>query len=253
LLYLIGLNGFDRQKFAADLENFLPFACFEDNIFDEVKGWTELKPTPRDIKADPSLFRIYCSIFKLSDLHSVFMQEEFQNLIYDFDMRKQIDGMSLSHVFRPIEIMREFSSINQIVLGVYLDCFANFKEIKNKERYINLHVCDESDQKRFLKILQTTSRNTLRVLLGLRINAPTPMEIIEKAYGIVNSKTDDAFISDNDVALEKWLKMQLAVADKMHNMGAGNQSDLDRLVAVLNAKPTFEDPIIYTKDMLDIE
>ena len=55
-------------------------------------------------------------------------------------------------------------------------------------------------------------------MLGLRVATPTPMEMIEKAYGMINAKTDDAFISDNDQALEKWLKINADYAKIWPNL-----------------------------------
>lgn len=252
LLYLIAISKFDRRKFAEYLELYLPSVIFEDDIFEYTDGIVSEIPIPGCIRSsnDPSSLNLFCNIFKLNALNSVFNNEDFEDLIFDTDLRRKIDSMMISSVFRPIDVVREFSHINSLVVETYMDCIANFKDI-NKHSYIGGFIGDPLEQKLFSKILTTGSRQHLKVMLGLKSETMNPMDVLKKSLDIANLKTDIALMGDNDTELEKWIKLRVVVAERLHKMGAGTQSDLDRLIDVLKAEADYEDPKIYTREDLE--
>ena len=250
------LSRFNRKEFAINVEMYLPSIEFDECIFDEVCQWIRDAHPPKCIHLDgtaldPSAYNIFYGMFGLKELHAAFRTKEFDDIIFDYDLRKQIDGMAMSSVFRRIDIVREFGNINSMIIDVYLDCIANYKELKSKASFIARYINDEYDKALFTKIIETTSRKHLQIVLGLKTQTVAPMAIMEKSLNIAAMKTDIALLGNNPGELEKWIKLQVGVAEKLHNMGAGTQSDLDRLIDLLKAEPTYDDPVIYTKEMLD--
>lgn len=160
--------------------------------------------------------------------------------------------MSLSPIFRKIDIIREFQTIDTNYIEVYLDSFSDFTQIKNKNSYVSKYIGDKSEKSLFEKVLKITSRAHLQVILGMKLNVD-PKTLIDRAVSISKIKTEDAFINDDDVKLQSWLKLQVSFAEKLIRMGAGNKSDLDNLIEALSAKPEFEDPTIYTREQLEIQ
>jgi hypothetical protein len=251
----MAISKFDRQRYADNLELYLPTNTFDNNLYDEIRDFIIQIPIPGCIKSDsthPSSMRLFCSIFKLTNLHSCFTNPDFEELIYDTDQRRKIDAMMISSVFRPIDVVREFPHINQLIIETYIDCIANFKQASSKHTYVAKYLGDELEKKLFTKILSISSRQHLKVLLGLKCVSLNPVEVLDKSLNIANLKTDIALMNDNDSELEKWLKLRVVIAERLHRMGAGTQTDLDRLIEALQVEATYQDPVIYRKEDLDL-
>lgn len=256
LLYLLAISKFDRPEFASLLNSYLPSVKFEfEDPFDYAEKHIKAIPIPACVYAgvdDINGWHIYSNRFKLTDLHAAFNKEQFEDIVFDTDIRRKIDAMSLSSTFRKVDIVREFSNIDAQYLGVYIDSFADFSKLENKNTYVARYVGDASEQKLLKKILETTSRSHLKVILGIKSNL-NPKDIIEEALDSANLKSKLALLDDDDEKLEKWLKLKVGFAEKLLKMGAGNKTDLDNLLEALNAEPDFSDPIIYTKEQLEIK
>ena len=128
----------------------------------------------------------------------------------------------------------------------------HFAKINNLNSYIAKYINDPSDLSLFKKMLTVTSRMHLKALLGIRISSD-PKSIIEKSLNVIDIKADLALAEDDDDKLKDWTKLRITIAEKLLKMGAGNKSDLDNLIEALSAEPNFEDPVIYTKEQLEIK
>ena len=256
LFYLLVIAKFRRTEYVSLLNTYLPSIVFDHNDpFEYIQKLVKEIPLPAGIysgKEDPSSFNIYLSRFKLRELHTVFNQEQFEDIIFDTDVRRKIDAMSLSPSFRKIDIIREFPSINHEYIEIYLDCFANFDQIDSRNIYIATHIGDPSEKSLLIKVLTTTSRIHLKTILGIKTNLD-PKTIIEKSLSVMDMKSDLALINEDDDKLEKWTKLRIMIAEKLIKMGAGSKTDLDNLMEALKAEPDFKDPVIYTKEDLENE
>ena len=248
---------FDRVEYASLLKVYLPSIKFDyEDPYDYAEKLVKSIPLPACVYAgidDISGFRIYLNRFRLEDLHAAFNKEQFDDIVFDPDIRRKIDAMSLSPVFRKIDIIREFSNhFDAQYITVYLDCFANFFDVENKNSFIAKYIGDPVDLKLFKKIITTSSRAHLKVIIGIK-SSLDPKTIIEKSLGQIDLKADIAFDSDDDDKLERFTKLRIGIAERLIKMGAGNKSDLDNLMEALNAEPEFTDPVIYRKEDLEAE
>jgi hypothetical protein len=254
LLYLLAISKFDRVEFASLLESYLPYIGFDfEDPFDYAEKYIKTTPIPACVYAgvdDIHGWRIYSGKFKLEDLHAAFNQEQFEDIVFDTDIRRKIDAMSLSSVFRKSDIVKEFSRFDPQYIGIYLDSFSDFTKVPNKNSYVAEYVTDQSVQRILKKTLDTTSRSKLKAILGIATEID-PKELIHRAVEITKRRLEDA--DENDQAdLQSWIKMQISFSEKLLKMGAGNKTDLDNLLQELKAAPKFKDPTIYTKDQLEI-
>jgi DNA-binding phage protein len=256
LLYLLAISKFDRAEFGNLLNSYLPSIKFEfEDPFDYSEKFVKSTPIPACVYKgidDIHGWHIYSNRFKLEDLHAAFNKEQFEDIIFDPDIRRKIDAMSLSPIFRKVDIVREFQSIDTSYIGVYLDSFSDFTKIENKNSYVHRYIGDKSEKSLLEKVLKTSSRAHLQVILGMK-SSVDPKTLIDRAASISKMKTEDALTNDDDPKLQSWLKLQVSFAEKLIRMGAGNKSDLDNLIEALSAKPEFEDPVIYTRDQLEIQ
>jgi len=253
LLYLATLSKFDRYRFSEKLDLYLPSIIFDVHPIEYVQEHLKEKLVPTCVyagSADPSAMRLYCQINHLGPLHGVFNTAEFEDLIYDLELRRKIDAMILSPAFRTADIMREFPKTDKVCLDVYTDCVANFASVSNKHAYLAC-VGDERERKLLTKMMTVTSRETLRLVLGLKCADMNPVEIMNKSLTIAALKTDDALLNDDNQGLERWVKLQASLAERMHGMGVGTRTDLDELLTALKVEPVYCDPVIYTKEQLE--
>jgi hypothetical protein len=254
LLYLLAISKFDRVEFASLLELYLPYISFEfEDPFDYAEKYIKATPIPACVYAgvdDIHGWRIYLGKFKLEDLHAAFNQEQFEDIIYDTDIKRKIDAMSLSSVFRKSDIVKEFSRFDPQYIGIYLDTFADFTKVPNKNSYVAKYIADKSMQRLFKATLDTTSRSKLKVMLGMSSDID-PKALINRAIEITRQQLEEAYENNQD-NLQSWIKMQVSFSEKLLKMNAGNKTDLDDLLQELKAAPKFEDPTIYTKDQLEI-
>lgn len=256
LFYLLVIAKFRRVEYASLLNTYLPSIKFDfEDPFEYIQKIVKEIPLPAGVysnKEDPSSLIIYLSRFKLRELHTVFNQEQFEDIIFDTDLRRKIDAMALSPSFRKIDIIREFPSINHEYIEIYLDCFANFDQIDSRNIYVSKYIGDPSERSLLIKVLTTTSRIHLKTILGIRTNLD-PKTIIEKSLSVMDMKSDLALINEDDDKLERWTKLRISIAEKLIKMGAGSKTDLDNLMEALKAEPDFKDPVIYTKEDLENE
>lgn len=255
LLYLLAISKFDRPEFASLLNSYLPFVKFEfEDPFDYMEKYIKTIPIPGSVFAgidDLDAWRIYSDKFQLKDLHAAFNQESFEDIVFDTDIRLKMDAMSLCPAFRKIDIVREFSTIDPIYIGVYLDTFSDFAKIENRNTYIARYIADRNGQLLFKQMLETASRKHVKVLLGMKTDID-PKQIIQ------DSLSESEYMSKQALTLQKddlkdWIKLKVGIAEKLIKMGAGNKSDLESLVEALSSNPSFEDPLIYTREQLEIE
>lgn len=255
LLYLLAISKFDRVEFASLLESYLPCISFDfEDPFDYAEKHIKATPIPACIYAgvdDIHGWRIYSGKFKLEDLHAAFTQEQFEDIVFDTDVRNKIDAMSISPVFRNMDIVREFSRFDPQYIKIYLDTFSDFTKVPNKNSYVAQYITDDYTQKIFKTVLNTKSRMHLKALLGMKAEL-NPKEMIEEACQETLIQKKQA-IADKDLdRQERWTKLNVSLSEKLLKLGAGNKTDLDNLMDALKATPNFKDPVVYTKDQLEI-
>ena len=256
LAYLAVISRYDREIFAESLELYLPSVNFNnENILDYARNLISLMPIPKSvIDGDYSTytFNIFLRQQKLLDLHGAMNDPVFQDIIFDSDKRLQIDGMSLSSVFHFPDIVKEFSDFNESYLRAYTDCISNYHKMQyNKAAYIETYIGDKYEREILKKVLINISRKFLRILLKLNLQDLSPQKMISEALNIADFKTQEAFANADDIKLEKWIKMKVVIAEKLHKIGAGAKSDLDDLIEKLKLEAEYEDPVIYSKEELD--
>ena len=256
LIYLIVKAQFDRRKFAQSVEVYLPSIIFQsEEHFDFIKSLlSNCAGIPRSIlngNYTQENFNIFLKQQRLMHLDAALAQEDFQKIIYDSDICTKLHAMSFSPVFNALDIHNEFSNFSTLHIDIYLDCFASYVDIPNKRNYISTYIGDVQERNLFLRVLEHSSRKYLKLILNIKLLDTSPLDLINHALNVVNTKVQEALLSEDDVSLEKWLKMQVTISEKIHKMGAGSKSDLDELIEKLKAVPQFDDPIIYTKEQLE--
>lgn len=255
LIYFIVNAKFDRVVFARLLEKYLPSVQFNhDDPFTYISNILNQENIPKSIltgNATLDTLKLFYQQYKLSDLNAIIKNEDFQDLVFDSDVRKKLEGMSLSPVFRDVDILREFNTINTLYIETYLDCFSDYKELISKRNFIEMYIGDKRERNLYLRILENTSKYYLRVILDIKMPDLSPNEVINNALHAITLKVQNALLAEDDLALERWLKLQVSVSNNLHKLGANNKTDLDNLMEALQAEPIFDDPILYTKEKLE--
>ena len=246
---------FDEKKFVEALELYLPSIQFNDESpFVYINKLVSNGIVPRSIllgNYKQKDLELFCKQYFLMDLHAIIEDPDFQELIFDTDTRRKIDGMALSSVFRKIDIVREFMNINPLFIEVYLDCFSDYKSINSKSSFVENYIGDEDEKNMYRLVLKNTSRNYLQVVLNVKTKEVAPQTLITEALNVVALKMRSALLANDDLAIERWTKLQVSISEKLIKMGAGNKSDIDKFLDHLRAEPTFQDPVIYKKEDLD--
>lgn len=255
IIYLAVISKFDSTKFAELLNTYLPSIKFDDDspMFFVAEQLRKV-PTPATIlngTYDKPTLKLFLKQQNLTALHVNFENPEFLDIVFDSDLRHKIDGMEISPVFRRLDILNEFQTLSPIILDVYLDCFAQFSKVNNLGIYIDTHIGDENEQNLFKRLLSNTSKQFAKVLLDLKLDSNNPKQNIERCCNISNLKLQQAFLSDDSVQIEKWIKLTTAISEKLHKLGAGNRSDLQDLLDLLQQKKDFEEPHIFTVEELN--
>lgn len=184
----------------------------------------------------------------LMNLHDLFEKQQFQDLLYDIDLRKRIDGMSLSG-FRPLEIEQEIhehiQDINTVFTKTYLECFSDFREFDYAEKnsFIIHSYEDKHEQLTLLRCIATKSRDTVRTLLGVCTKNYNHIELINRIAQIAVMKTEEGLIEDNDIKLQAYLKLGIKVSESLHSFGVGNKDAADALLAALAKTPEDQDKL----------
>lgn len=248
----------EREKFAKSIQSYLSSVAINpDELFQYAQKHLSKQPLPSGIfadKIDQQNFHIALKQQRILDLHMSFNDADFLDLIYDSDIRRKIDSMAISPLFRREEIYREFPNILPVLIDTYIDCFSNFDLLVSKTSYVNRYIGDEEEKLLLTKVLDNTSKKYLRLIIGLKAPEISPIDLISRALNIVTSKVETALLKGEDDKLDKSIKTQVMISEKLHKLGAGNKSDLDLLIETLNKiKPDYEDPHIYTKEELNAE
>lgn len=255
LTYLVVISKFDGLKFAENRELYLPAIIFNnEDPFVYLCNELEKKTIPVTVKngtCDKPTLKLYLKQLGLTTLHLSFETEPFLDLVFDFDLRTKVDGMALSPVFRRIDILNEFINVPPGTLDLYLDCFSNYKSVYNIPSFIKNYIGDTQIQSLFTRLISTTSRQFSKVLLDIKVAENAPKQNIERASNIINYKLQDALVNDDNVAIEKWIKLSAMISEKLHKLGAGNRSDIHELLDLLTQDKDFEEPHIYTIEELE--
>jgi hypothetical protein len=234
---------------------YLPSIQFNnEDPLEYIKSELSKEPIPKGIllgSYTDSDFRCFLSKFNLIGLHSVFNDDNFQDLLFDTDARRKLDGMSLSSVFRKLDIIKEFINYNTIYIDSYTECISNYKQVLYKESFIENYIGDINEKNLLRQVLRNTSRNKLKVFLDITISDEPPQKSITNALQIIKIKVNEAMNAEDDIKLNNWLKFQVSVSEKLVRMGAGSKSDKDDLIDILNKKIDFEEPILYTKEQIE--
>lgn len=219
-----------------------------------IQDYLESRIIPKSIltgNATVEVIRIFLKQQYLMNLHTVFDNEDFCNILYDSDLRCKIDGMALTPIFRKNDIITEFSKINPICIEAYLDCFANWKEVPNKSVFVSSYVGDKYQRKLYENILKNNSRKYLKMVLDVKLPDVSPLEVINHSLQIANFKMQTALLEDNSNELDRWMKLSVIISEKLQRIGAGSKRDIDELLEILRAEPVYEEPKIYTKEELE--
>ena len=255
LIYLLVREKYDKRKFGKLLDEYLPSLTLDHKtVFNFIYSLIENSSVPKSIISgdyNSDAFNIFLKQQKLVNLHAAIDQPGFQEIIFDTDITRKINGMALSPVFKLIDIYHEFNTYNNIFIDTYLDCFAAYDELESKQNFIRTYVTDKNERNLFLRICENSSRQYLKLILCIKIQDASPMELINDALNICKLKAQTALLAEDDAELERWLKLQVVIAEKLHKAGAGNKSDLDDLIEKLKAVPEYQDPVIYTKEQLE--
>lgn len=246
----------EREKFAKSIASYLPSISINpDELSNYAKKYLSTQPLPYGIFSnaqDVSTLNIALKQQKIFNLHMMLNNSDFLDIVYDSDIRRKIDAMSICPLFRREEIYREFPNIQPMLIDTYVECFCDYDKLKSKISYVNNYIGDEEEKILLTKVLENSSKKFLRLIIGLKAPDASPLELISRALNIATSKVETALMKDDDAKLEKYIRMQVSISEKLHKLGAGNKTDLEVLLESLRSiKPEYEDPHIYSKDELN--
>ena len=227
------------------LNEYFPFICFDSPfayVQDELNRISNI-PTSV-IKGNynkNSLHRFLKESF-LTNLHDLFDREQFQDLLYDVDLRRKVDGMAIAG-FRPMEIELEvkqcIQDIDPVIIKTYLDCFVDYSDMgfDEKRNFIIKTFEEPIEQNLMLKCLQNKSKDMVRMFLGVNARIMNPIELINKTAQIITLKTQEGLLENDEVKIQNYLKLSIKVADVLQKFGAGNEDAAKQLLAALTKKP----------------
>ena len=237
------------------IDDYLPGVVFNnEDPYLFIQDFLESQIIPRSIlsgKASFDIRNIFLKQQRLVTLHSVFDKEDFCNILYDSDLRCKLDGMALTPIFRKIDIITEFEKYNPICIEAYLDCFANWKEVVNKNSFICNYIGDKHQRKLYENILKNNSRQYLRMALNIKLPDVSPLDIINHSLHIANFKMQNALLEDNSQELDRWIKLSVMISEKLQRIGAGSKRDVDELIEILQTEAIYEEPKIYSREELE--
>ena len=246
-----------RPEFDRSVEEYLPSIIFKDmDAYDIAFHTLALESIPKTLltpgfsKKD---FIFFLRKFGFENLDAAINQDDFKEFIFDTDIRRKIDAMSLSSVFRNADIYREFSTINPLYIDIYLKIFSNFTLVVNKYEYVNRYFGDKEERKLMNLIVKNTSKDYLRAVLDIQTKEVVPKKSIEHALNIVSLKLKSAVLSEDDAAIEKWSKLSVIYSEKLHKFGAGSRNDVQELLDALKQDASYIDPKQYSASELDEE
>ena len=246
-------------EFIDALNEYFPFVCF-DSPFTHVQNiLNSIHSLPTSIiKGNYNKLSLqkFLKEADLFSLHEIFERTQFQDLIYNVDLRTKVDGMAIAG-FRPheieLEIKQYIQDVDPVIVKVYLDCFANYRGMAfdEKRNFINRSFEEPLEKKRLLQCVENKSQDKIRMLLGVSTKTYNPIELINRTAQIVTFKTNEGLIDDDDSKLQSYLKLGIKVAEVLNGFGVGNKDAAEMLLAALTKKP--EDVGIVTPKPMTVE
>lgn len=178
----------------------------------------------------------------LQNMHEFFTRPQFQDLLYDVDLRRKVDGMAINgfrHHEIELEIKEHIPEIDPVIVKTYLDCFANYSTMNydEKRNFIIQSFEEEREKKVLLKCIEHKSRDMVRMFLGVAARTVNPIELINRSAQIVTLKTQEGLVADDEVKIQAYLKLGIKIAEVLDKFGAGNKDAAEALLSALSKKP----------------
>lgn len=203
--------------------------------------------------------KTYVSFLKKADLltlQDVWDHETFQDLLYDSDLRRCVDIMSMCG-FKDLEIFNivkaKIPGIDEAEIMAYLDCFADYTGMSfiEKKNFVYNYVNDPSHQRVYLKCLENRSLDYIRSVLNITLKSVDPMAYATRAAHIISAQTTQAIVDGDHKNIIDFLNLNLKVADSLQKLGAGNTSAADELQAALSGNHPYTPNKTYTIEELE--
>ena len=232
-------------EFIQYLNEFFPFICFDSPFNYVSEELDKIHNVPASIIKGNYNKASLVKFLKESDLISMnelFDREQFQDLLYDVDLRRRVDGMAIAgfrHHEIELEVKQSIQDIDPVIIKMYLDCFANYFDMTfdQKRNFILQSFEDVNERKVLEKCLIVKSRDMVRMFLGVSSRTYNPIELINKTAQIITLKTQEGLIENDEAKLQNYLKLGIKVADVLHNFGVGNKDAAEALLLALSRKP----------------
>jgi hypothetical protein len=178
----------------------------------------------------------------LINLHELLPRQQFQDLLYDVDLRRKVDGMSLCgfrHQEIELEIKQYITDIDPVVVKTYLNCFADFSNMTyDEKRNFVINTFEEPAEKiTYVKCLENKSRDIIRAYLGVNTRVFNPIEMINRYAQIITIKINEGLRESDEVKLQGYIKLGLRSAETLDKFGVGNKDAAELLLAALAKKP----------------
>lgn len=241
------------------LNEYFPFICFDSPfayVQDELNRIPNIPTSVIKGNYNKNSLHRFLKESSLANLHDLIERQQFQDLIYDVDLRRKVDGMAISG-FRPMEIEIEvkqyIQDIDPVVIKTYLDCFADYSDMDfhDKKNFIIQSFEEPLEQKIMIKCIENKSKDMVRMFLGVNSRTMNPIELINKTAQIITLKTQEGLVENDEVKIQNYLKLSIKVADVLQKFGAGNEDAAKRLLEALSKKP--EDVGISSPKPMSVE
>jgi hypothetical protein len=232
-------------SFMQALNEYFPFICFDSPfayVQDELNRIPNIPTSVIKGNYNKNSLHRFLKESSLTNLHDLIERQQFQDLMYDVDLRRKVDGMAISG-FRPMEIELEIKQyiqdIDPVVIKTYLDCFADYSDMDYhaKRNFIIQSFEEPLEQKIMIKCIENKSKDMVRMFLGVNSRTMNPIELINKTAQIITLKTQEGLVENDEVKIQNYLKLSIKVADVLQKFGAGNEDAAKQLLAALSKKP----------------
>ena len=209
---------------------------------------------PKSIVAGKYDLRTYVSFLKkadLMDLNEAWDAPAFQDFMYDSDLRRAVDILSMC-VFRQEEIMRiakdKYPELEDLQILTYLDCFCDFRGMNfvDKKNFVYNYIINPTAQQIYLRCLENRSADYIRSVLNVSLKTVDPMSLATRSAHISMMKTTQHLTSGDDQSLRNYLGINMKVASLLKELGAGNASAADELKKILDGPAPVEPAKTYT-------
>ena len=233
------------MEFMQSLNELFPFICFDSPfafVQDELNHINNLPSSVIKGSYNKSSLQRFLKESSLMNLHDLIDREQLQDLLYDVDLRRKVDGMSIAGFrYREIEleIKQVIPDIDPVIVKTYLDCFANYNNMTfdEKRNFIIQTFEDAYERKVLLKCLESKSQDKIRMYLNVNARAFNPIEMINKTAQIVTLKTQEGLIEEDEDKIRTYLKLSIKVAEAIRDFGVGNKDATEALLAALTKNP----------------